>query len=486
METMKKALCLAVALLLSAGLLRAQEAANVQEAVATIKQSLEAMRGSYTADVTISGLDEEAGIKELPVVSYKQRVFADGNADFEASMERVPLPEEVPERLGDVPLKFVSTSEAMALQLDDTAVMREGRDPKMEADLAKVMTTALNEIPMPSDEELEAMDLRQEPEIIDGVACQTLTWVPEDYDPDNPRSVAMHCCSFSVEDHVLRAYVALDKDGKALFSLKFSNVDTNPSFGPEDFCIAPDVKVIKVDNDEDFGKQVQTLFMAKFIKAAITPKGKRRRTAGGSAPPPAKAAPYRWNGDKGGVSLVNKGGAPFFYDLSATGVPTVPPSDPVADGILVSREYHDPATGNFLMPDSTGTLRLALGDTVTVVLTVTPLAEGLDQIAIADLLPAGLEIDNPVVMRESNAVPGWLSAIRKNTVASGWVRSTDIRDDRLLLFTGRLENSQFTYVYTARAVTPGNYVLPAVTAEAMYDPRIRSRTAPARLEVSSK
>ncbi len=279
-KTMRHRHCLTLILfLILIGSLGAQQAGNVQEAVETVKQSLDAMRGSYTADVSISGLDD-AGVKEMPVISYKQRVYADGNADFQASMDRVPLPDEVPQQLGEVPLKFVSTPEMMALQLDDTAVQREGRDPKMEEDLIKIMTTALNDLPMPSDEELAAMDLRQEPEVIDGVLCQTLTWVPDDYDPQNPKSVAMHCLSFSTEDHVLRAYVALDKDGKELFSLKFSNVDTNPSFGPEDFRLDPNVKVIKAKDDKEFGTQVQALFMAKFIKAAITPKGKRRRTTG--------------------------------------------------------------------------------------------------------------------------------------------------------------------------------------------------------------
>ncbi len=283
---MRRLHCLILVLfLLLTGSLGAQQAGNVQEAVETVKQSLEVMRGSYTADVTIAGLDD-AGVKEMPVISYKQRVYADGNADFQASMDRVPLPDEVPQQLGEVPLKFVSTSEMMALQLDNTAVQRDGRDPKMEEDLIKIMTTALSEIPMPSDEELAAMDMRQEPEVIDGVLCQTLTWVPDDYDPENPKSVAMHCLSFSTEDHVLRAYVALDKDGKELFSLKFSNVDTNPSFGPEDFRIDPNVKVIKAKDDKEFGTQVQALFMAKFIKAAITPKGKRRRTTGTTSTKP--------------------------------------------------------------------------------------------------------------------------------------------------------------------------------------------------------
>ena len=286
---MKKALCLSIALILSAGLLRLQAQETAKDAIDTLKQSLEVMRGSYTADITLSSADLE--LKEMPTISYKQRVFADGNADFQASMERVPLPDGIPESLGEIPLKFVSTSEGTGLQLDNAAVLREGRAPEFEEGIVKAMTAPLNEIPMPTAEELEAMDLRQETEVINGVPCQTISWIPDDYRPDAPKSVAMHCLSFGIDDHILHAYVALDKDGKELFSLKFANVDLNPSFGPEDFRLDPDVKLIKVDNDEDFGRQTQNLFIAKFIKAAITPKGKRRRTAGGNSVQTKTVAP---------------------------------------------------------------------------------------------------------------------------------------------------------------------------------------------------
>ena len=49
----------------------------------------------------------------------------------------------------------------------------------------------------------------------------------------------------------------------------------------------------------------------------------------------------------------------------------------------------------------------------------------------------------------------------------------DIRDDRLLLFTGSI-NGRSTFYYAARAVTPGTYIYPPVTAACMYEPEIRS------------
>ena len=83
----------------------------------------------------------------------------------------------------------------------------------------------------------------------------------------------------------------------------------------------------------------------------------------------------------------------------------------------------------------------------------------------------------------------WLGRLRK-------LRLVEARDDRFVAaFTARperffwwrywrgdeedaVENSpDYVVAYVVRAVTPGTYVLPAATAEDMYRPKIRARTA---------
>ena len=97
-------------------------------------------------------------------------------------------------------------------------------------------------------------------------------------------------------------------------------------------------------------------------------------------------------------------------------------------------------------------------------LTVDPLGNRLDQLVIEDLLPAGLEIENPN-FAASQQVP-WLKQKEEND------RYRDARDDRMLIFTGSI-NQKTQFHYAVRAVTPGVYVLPSVVVSGMYEPEIR-------------
>lgn len=128
-------------------------------------------------------------------------------------------------------------------------------------------------------------------------------------------------------------------------------------------------------------------------------------------------------------------------------------------GLAVRREYLD-STGQPRAVDT-----LSQGELVVVRLTVDTEARDLDQVVIEELLPAGWEIENPNLATAQQF--SWI------TEKSDWCRARDIRDDRLLLFTGAI-NGRRAFYYAARAVTPGTYVYPPVTAACMYEPEIRS------------
>ncbi|MGE5107649.1 MAG: alpha-2-macroglobulin family protein, partial [Sphingobacteriales bacterium] len=83
----------------------------------------------------------------------------------------------------------------------------------------------------------------------------------------------------------------------------------------------------------------------------------------------------------------------------------------------------------------------------------------VDNIVITDLLPAGLEIENP----RTKELPGmeWI----KNPSTP---QALDVRDDRINLFVNLYYNKQ-TYYYAVRAVSPGVYKMGPVSADAMYN-----------------
>jgi alpha-2-macroglobulin len=78
---------------------------------------------------------------------------------------------------------------------------------------------------------------------------------------------------------------------------------------------------------------------------------------------------------------------------------------------------------------------------------------------ITDLLPAGFEIENP----RTKEIPGmdWIKDASTPT-------ALDVRDDRIHFFVDANNNKQ-VYYYAVRAVSPGNYKMGPVSADAMYN-----------------
>ena len=120
------------------------------------------------------------------------------------------------------------------------------------------------------------------------------------------------------------------------------------------------------------------------------------------------------------------------------------------------------------------------GDALVVELILTPGAP-VDNVVVEDLLPAGLELENPAIGFDDP--PAWMCDPGENAWERGrWLRHREFRDDRLLLFTGPLESPR-RFFYRARAVTAGTYTWPAVSAEAMYQPAIHAHAGRRTLTV---
>jgi len=102
------------------------------------------------------------------------------------------------------------------------------------------------------------------------------------------------------------------------------------------------------------------------------------------------------------------------------------------------------------------------GDLVVAKITITATADNLDNVIITDMLPAGLEIENPRL--GSRNVIKWIG---KKSMVPDYM---DIRDDRLNIYLNLRKGNAVQFYYTLRAVTAGRFVLPPVKGEAMYDP----------------
>jgi alpha-2-macroglobulin len=126
---------------------------------------------------------------------------------------------------------------------------------------------------------------------------------------------------------------------------------------------------------------------------------------------------------------------------------------------------------NFITADGilTNVTTVSRGDLVWIEISIDPLHNEKRDLIIEDLLPAGLEIE--------------MGSDQKETVSSeSWLLHREIRDDRLLLFAKPISQRQ-TYTYKARAVTAGDFIVPAISASAMYDPGTFSRHGATRLSI---
>lgn len=156
--------------------------------------------------------------------------------------------------------------------------------------------------------------------------------------------------------------------------------------------------------------------------------------------------------------LENRGPGTMYAVVRFEGVSDAVEPD-VDRGLSVRRDYLD------INGQPLDVAALEQGALVIVRLAVDTGGRALDQIAVEELLPAGWEIENPNLATAQQF--SWI------TEKSDWCRARELRDDRMLLFTGALQGRRSFY-YAARAVTPGLYVYPPVTAACMYEPEIRS------------
>ncbi len=143
----------------------------------------------------------------------------------------------------------------------------------------------------------------------------------------------------------------------------------------------------------------------------------------------------------------------FWY---AEGVPAEGRVKEEDSGLTIRRTFY-PIDGKKPL----GSEPFRQGNLYQVVLEITS-TNVLENLVITDLLPAGLEIAD---MGLKDA--GLLSKPKATT--SMIINHVEPRDDRILIFAGAGQG-KYEYRYLVRAVTAGEFTLPAVEAACMYDP----------------
>ena len=179
-------------------------------------------------------------------------------------------------------------------------------------------------------------------------------------------------------------------------------------------------------------------------------------------------------GAGGAFTVANTGKANLYVDLTTRGVPKTIDTEPVSEGgLAVARRFHTPLGA--LCTEA----EYAQGDSYVVDIAIT-VSKKLENVIVADVFPAGFEIENPRL--EPDALPAgrFHSTVRPTFL--------EVRDDRLVLAFDRISNNgrpkeTHHFYYLLRAVTPGRYSHPAIQAECMYDPSIRSVGRPRVIEV---
>ncbi|MEO0381609.1 MAG: alpha-2-macroglobulin family protein, partial [Pseudomonadota bacterium] len=168
-------------------------------------------------------------------------------------------------------------------------------------------------------------------------------------------------------------------------------------------------------------------------------------------------------------SIRNISGTAQDVTLTTYGVPLTPP-EAGGYGYAIARNTYDmngaPVSGPW-----------RVGERRVVVLRVVPFEEVGARLMVDDPLPAGIEIDNPNLLR-SGDVRGldWLTpAVPEHA---------EFRSDRFLAAVDHRGEDAFELAYIARAVSPGDFHHPAASVEDMYRAEYRAVTDTSRTVVT--
>ncbi|MED5526251.1 MAG: alpha-2-macroglobulin [Pseudomonadota bacterium] len=158
------------------------------------------------------------------------------------------------------------------------------------------------------------------------------------------------------------------------------------------------------------------------------------------------------------VKFKKTGSSQAFYLLSQEGFDQQPP-EPFSQGLEVSRDY--------LSLDGQPLGKVKVGDEFLVRLRLRATnLDQLQQVVMIDLLPGGVE---PVYRDKDDSFNGWQPPVGVGKLSDWSPQWLNVREDRLVLY-GTAWRDAKTFVYKVRATNAGQFQVPPVYAEGLYDP----------------
>lgn len=165
------------------------------------------------------------------------------------------------------------------------------------------------------------------------------------------------------------------------------------------------------------------------------------------------------------LQLTPQGTGQLYVSFETTGLSTNPPAE-LDRRLRVRRRWLD-RHGDAIDPSA-----IRVGDLIQVEVKLSSIGRStIQNIAIVDALPGGLDVENPR-LKTSDA-----------GVESSPADRVQFLDDRVLIFATATPTAA-TFRYALRAVTEGQFAQPAIQASCMYDETLTSIHGAGRIEIS--
>ena len=175
------------------------------------------------------------------------------------------------------------------------------------------------------------------------------------------------------------------------------------------------------------------------------------------------------------IAYRNEGEGRLYRSLTLSGAPRTAPAAASQGFSLTKRIVRRDGS-----PADLSTIRQ--NDRLVVVITGRAQDKRLHPAIVADLLPAGFEIETILSPEDGggnyNGPYDWIGEIARPRVA-------EARDDRFIAAVDVRGGTQFRVAYVVRAVTPGKFATPGAVIEDMYRPGLFARTANRSLSIAA-
>ncbi len=168
-----------------------------------------------------------------------------------------------------------------------------------------------------------------------------------------------------------------------------------------------------------------------------------------------------------GMSLENQGEQALYSSLQISGYPLLAPKTEQGP-ISIERHYYRP-DGSLLSEN-----RVKAGELLLVHIQLSS-ERNMEHALVADLLPAGFEIENSALNQGERLADFQIPDLDMEQAIYGTdIHHREFRDDRYVAALSLGKGREANMFYLVRAVTPGEYTLPPVLVEDMYRPEFRA------------